>query len=360
MPSPTSPTSPSAPIDLRSDTVTRPTAAMREAMASADLGDDVYGEDPTARALEERVADTIGKEAALFVPSGTMSNQIALLCQTRRGDEVYIGESAHLAYYESGAGAAWAGVQFVEVGRGGLFRADELSALVKPLAYYLPRPRLVAIENTHNRAGGRVFPQADVLAIAAVARAASLALHLDGARLWNAAIASGTAERELAAPFDTVSVCFSKGLGAPAGSALCGSRALIEDARRFRKMLGGGMRQVGVLAAGALHALTHHHDRLAQDHAHAKRFAAAVRERAPTASVAEPETNIVNVDVPVAASSVADAARAMGVLVSPSAPQRLRVVLHLDVSTEQAARAADVLASAIRSASGSPTAGVTS
>ncbi|HTN90833.1 MAG TPA: threonine aldolase family protein, partial [Sorangium sp.] len=211
-------------IDLRSDTVTRPTAAMRAAMAAAEVGDDVYREDPTVRRLEERVAELTGKEAALFVPSGTMGNQIALLCHTQRGDEVIAGEGAHCAFYESGAAPAWSGVQFAFAGRGGLFTAADVEDAIKPPLYYLPRTRVVAIENTHNRAGGRVFPQDDVLAIASVARAHGLALHLDGARLWNASVASGRPVAELAAPFDTVSVCFSKGLGAPVGSALCGGR----------------------------------------------------------------------------------------------------------------------------------------
>ena len=339
-------------LDLRSDTVTRPTAAMREAMARAEVGDDVYGEDPSVLDLEAFVADLVGKEAALFVPSGTMSNQIALLVHCRRGDEVYVGEGAHVCFYESGAGAAWAGVQFVEVGQGGPFGAAELEERIKPLAYYLPRPRLVAVENTHNRAGGRVFPQADVEAIAAVARAHDLALHLDGARLWNAAAATGLAERDLARPFDSVSVCFSKGLGAPVGSALCGPRPFIEEARRFRKMLGGGMRQAGVLAAAARFALEHHRGRIADDHRSAAAFARTLGERAPRAVVAVPETNIVNVDVPSAAESVAAAARARGLLVGASGPRRLRVVFHLDVASTEVERAATILAAAIDTAAG--------
>ncbi len=202
-------------IDLRSDTVTRPSPAMREAMARAEVGDDVYGEDPTVRMLEETVASLLGKEAALFVPSGTMGNQLALLTSTRRGDEVVCGEGAHLAWFESGAGAALSGVQFAVAGRGGLFNVAEMEAAVKPNAYYYPRTSLVAIENTHNRAGGRVFPFDDVLAIARRARELGLRLHLDGARLWNAATVTGAPLAQLAAPFDTVSVCFSKGLGAP-------------------------------------------------------------------------------------------------------------------------------------------------
>jgi threonine aldolase len=334
-------------IDLRSDTVTRPVAAMREAMARAEVGDDVYGEDPTVRVLETKVAELLGKEAALFVPSGTMSNQIALLCHARRGDEVYIGEGAHVAFNESGAGAAWAGVQFVEVGRGGTFTADELAEVIKPDVYYLPRPRVVAIENTHNRAGGCVFPQPAIEAIAEVARGRGLALHLDGARIWNAAAASGLAEHQLAAPFDSVSICFSKGLGAPVGSALVGSSALVTEARRFRKMLGGGMRQAGILAAGALYAVEHHRARIVEDHVNAALFASGLAAISKAARVGLPETNIVNVDVPGDAARVSDEARRGGLLVSPSAPRRLRAVFHLDTSKEDASRAATILAAAI-------------
>jgi threonine aldolase len=329
-------------IDLRSDTVTKPSAPMREAMARAEVGDDIYGEDPMVRALEERVADLLGKEAALFVPSGTMGNQIALLCLARPGDEVYAGEGSHCAWYESGAAGAWAGVQIVEVGRGGLFDARELAAAIKPRAFYCPNPRAVVVENTHNRGGGRVFPQAAVREIERVARAEGLSLHLDGARLWNAAVATGLSEREMAAPFDTASVCFSKGLGAPVGSALAASRETIERARRLRKMLGGAMRQAGIVAAGALYALEHHRARLAADHESARRFADVVRSSG-RAEVASPETNIAMVDLAVDAEPVVRALAARGVLVSAFGPRRLRVVTHLDVSAEEVARAAEAL-----------------
>src|SRR6476660_4296200 len=222
-------------IDLRSDTVTKPTAPMREAMARAEVGDDVYGEDPTVRVLEETVASLLGKEAALFVPSGTMGNQLAIMTHTRRGDEVVCGEGAHLCWFESGAGAALSGVQFAVAGKGGLFTAKEMEAAVKPRAYYYPRTSLVAIENTHNRAGGRVFPREDVAAIARRARELEIGLHLDGARLWNASAATGVPLAQLAGPFDTVSICFSKGLGAPVGSALAGNKAQISEAHRLRK-----------------------------------------------------------------------------------------------------------------------------
>ena len=334
-------------VDLRSDTVTRPTLAMREAMARAEVGDDVYGEDPTVRRLEERTAEIMGKAAALFVSSGTMGNQIALLCQTQRGDEIVLGEGAHCAFFESGAAAAWSGVQPLVAGQGGLFTAADLEAAIKPPAYYYPRTSLVAVENTHNRAGGRVFPQTTILEIAALARSKSLALHLDGARLWSAAAATGIAIATLAEPFDTVSVCFSKGLGAPVGSALCGSVEIIAAARRFRKMLGGGMRQAGILAAGALHALEHHRDRIAEDHAAAQAIAGAVRAIAGVV-VAAVETNIVNIDTPgVSADRTVQAAQKRGVLVAASGPSRIRAVTHLDVPAAEVPRAAEALTEAL-------------
>lgn len=337
-------------LDLRSDTVTKPTPGMREAMARAEVGDDVYGEDPTVRSLEERTAALLGKEAALFVPSGTMGNQLAILLATRPGDEVIVGEGAHCAWYESGAGAALAGVQFAVAGSGGLFTADEMDEAAKPVADYHPRTSLVVVENTHNRAGGRVFPQADVREIAARARARGLRLHLDGARLWNASVATETSLAALAEPFDTISICFSKGLGAPVGSALVANREAIREARRLRKMLGGGMRQAGILAAGALYALDHHVERLEDDHENAKAFVAELRRAcAPDVlSVADPETNIVNVDLasPRAAEAV-EHARSLGVLVGNTAKSRIRVVLHLEIDRPKALEGARLLAQAI-------------
>jgi threonine aldolase len=339
-----------APIDLRSDTVTKPSAAMRKAMADAEVGDDVYREDPTMRRLEERAAEITGKKAALFVPSGTMGNQIALLCHTKRGDEVVIGEGAHCAFYESGAGPAWSGVQFITAGKGGLFTAAELETVVKPPEYYHPRTSLVALENTHNRAGGRVFPESDVLAIAKVARAHGLGLHLDGARVWNASAATGLSVARLAEPFDTVSVCFSKGLGAPVGSAICGSPEIVTAALRFRKMLGGGMRQAGVLAAAALYALEHNRTRIEDDHA-AARAIAAEAARVAGAMVHPVETNIVNVDTPgVPAASVVRAAQRLGLMIGQSGRERVRVVTHLDLAAADVPRAAKLLADALREA----------
>lgn len=336
--------------DLRSDTVTKPTPGMREAMARAEVGDDVYGEDPTVEHLQARVAEVTGKEAALFVPSGTMGNQIALLCHTRRGDEVVIGEGAHCAFYESGAAPAWSGVQFAVAGAGGLFSASEFAEVIKPIEYHLPRSSLVVIENTHNRAGGRVFPQTEIAAIAEVAREKGLGLHLDGARIWNAAAATGLSVASLAAPFDTVSVCFSKGLGAPVGSALAGPLEMIRAARRFRKMLGGGMRQAGILAAGALYALDHHRERIGEDHQAARAIAAEVA-KVSGAMVADVETNIINIDTPsTPAARVVEAARLRGVLVGASGPRRVRAVTHLDVRPEVVEDVARALAEAVREA----------
>jgi len=316
--------------DLRSDTVTRPSPAMREAMVEAEVGDDIYREDPTVNRLEEHTAELLGKAAALFVPSGTMANQIALLCLTRPGDEAIIGQGSHCAYYESGAAAAWSGLQLEQVGRGGLFTASDLEAAIKPRAYYCPNTSLVAIENTHNRGGGRVFPQPDVDEIVNVARRHGLKLHLDGARIWNAAAASGRTIDELCAPFDTVAVCFSKGLGAPVGSAVCGDRATIDSALRFRKMLGGGMRQAGILAAAALYALQNNRDRLCEDHQAAARLAAALREIDGVA-VDDVETNIINVEVAGDAREVVAKAERRDVLMSFTGPHALRLVTHLDV-----------------------------
>lgn len=340
-------------IDLRSDTVTRPTPAMREAMAKAEVGDDVFGEDPTVRALEEETAALVGKEAALFVSSGTMGNQLAIAVHTRPGEEVVVGEGAHVVFYESGAGPALSGIQFAFAGTGGFFDEADLEEKIQPGFYVHPRTSLVCVENTHNRAGGRVFPQDMAERVARLARARGLAVHLDGARIWNASVATGRSVAELSAPFDTVSVCFSKGLGAPVGSALVGRREHIERARHLRKRWGGAMRQSGIIAAGALHALRHHRDRIAEDHANARRFAERVAQ-APGARIAlaNVETNIVNIDLdpPITADAVAKRARELGVAINPSAPHRLRAVLHLDVTERDVGPAAEILATAIASA----------
>ena len=340
-------------FDLRSDTVTRPTPAMRQAMAEAEVGDDVYREDPTVQRLEQRTAALLGKPAALFVPSGTMANEIALLCHCQRGDEVLAGVAAHCSDFESGAAAAWSGVQFRVVGTDGLFTAAEVEQAIRPAAYYLPRTRLVVVENTHNMSGGRLFPPDEVARIVATARAHGLRCHLDGARLWNAAVAAGRSEAELAAGFDTVTVCFSKGLGAPVGSALCAEADTIERALRFRKMLGGGMRQAGVLAAAALHALEHHRARLAEDHAAARRLGAALGVL-PDVETGTVETNMVNVGLPVPAAAVIERARQRGVLISATGPRRLRLVTHLDVTGPRFDEVIAAMVEAVREACGAP------
>ena len=332
-------------IDLRSDTVTRPTAAMREAMARAEVGDDVFSEDPTTRALEEEVARLLGKEAALFVSSGTMGNQLAIALHTRPGDEVIVGEGAHPVWYESGAAAVLSGVQFATAGEGGMFDADQMEEQIKPDAYYYPRTSLVCIENTHNRSGGKVWAQERVVALGERVKARGLAFHLDGARLWNASVASGCDVRDLARPFDTVTVCLSKGLGAPVGSVLAGTHEQMVRARRLRKMWGGGMRQTGILAAAGLFALTHHRARLADDHESARRFAQRITGSASAtgATAAVPDTNIVNVDVRGSAEEIVRRLRDENVLVNATGAHRLRVVFHLDVAAAQADEAADAL-----------------
>ncbi|HZT81959.1 MAG TPA: GntG family PLP-dependent aldolase, partial [Gemmataceae bacterium] len=258
---------PDAVIDLRSDTVTRPTPGMRAAMAAAEVGDDVFDEDPTVNRLQERVAALLGKEAALFVPSGTMSNQVCVRTHTQPGDELLCDVNCHIYNYEAGGPAVLSGVtcRCVE-GDCGILDVSQLDGLVRPDNEHFVRTRLVCLENTHNRGGGKVYPLEKVQAISAWARRAGLATHLDGARLWNAVVATGVPAQEWARHFDSVSVCFSKGLGAPVGSALAGPRDFVAKARRTRKLFGGGMRQAGVLAAAALYALDHHVERLAEDH----------------------------------------------------------------------------------------------
>lgn len=327
----------SAFVDLRSDTVTQPTPGMRQAMAAAEVGDDVFGEDPTVNLLQETVAEVLGKEAALFVASGTMGNQICLRCHTEPGDEVICEAEAHFLHYESGGLAALSGIQSRTIpGERGVITAAQIRAVIRPPAYYLPATKVIALENTHNAAGGTIFPLSEIHAIAALARAQQLKMHLDGARLWNACAATGLAAREYALAFDSVSVCFSKGLGAPVGSAIAGSKSFIEKARRVRKMFGGGMRQAGILAAAALYALQHHRERLQEDHAHARRLAENLAGMPGiTIDAANVHTNIVMADISASRLDAAEAVAALrhaGVLVVAFGPRRLRMVTHLDVS----------------------------
>jgi threonine aldolase len=330
------------PIDLRSDTLTQPTPAMREAMARAEVGDDVFGEDPTVRRLEARVATLLGHEAAVFMPSGTMSNQVAVRAHTEPGDEVLLEGSAHVAYYEAGAPAALSGVMCRYLaGERGRFTAAQLEAALRPRNLHFPVPKLVVIENTTNRGGGAVWPLTQVAEVAETAARHGLRRHLDGARLWNAAVAAGVPEREYARHFDSVSVCFSKGLGAPVGSALVGGHKFIQRARRFRKMFGGGLRQAGVLAAAALHAVEHHRARLAEDHAHARRLAEGLAAlpgiEADPASV---ESNILMFDLTDRpADEVAKRFDQAGVRVLTVGPRRIRAVTHLHLSAADIAEA---------------------
>ncbi len=334
-------------VDLRSDTVTRPTAAMRQAMANAEVGDDVYGEDPTVHRLEQAVAELLGTEAALFTPSGTMANQIALAAHVRPGDEVIVGQDAHCWRFESGALAALAGAQTAMIAGDGRFTGAEVRATYKPGIYYLAPSRVVAVENTHNMGGGLVWPRAQLDDVVAAARALGLATHLDGARLWNAVAAGSHSARELAAGFDTVSVCLSKGLGAPIGSLVAGPRELLVRAHRLRKMYGGGMRQVGVLAAAGLHALAHHRARLVDDHAHARLMAERLAEvRGFAIDLAKVQTNIVVIDTALDTAALVAACASDGVRISTIAPGRLRLVTHLDVDRAGCERAAAVLAAA--------------
>jgi threonine aldolase len=340
------------PIDLRSDTVTRPTPAMRAAMQSAEVGDDVFLDDPTVIRLEEKVAALLGKEAALFVPSGTMSNQICVRVHTQPGDELLCEETCHIYVYEAGGPAVLSGVTCRPIpGDNGVLDVSQLDGKIRPDNEHLVRTRLVCLENTHNRGGGRVYPLEKIQAISAWARQNGLATHLDGARLWNAIVASGVSGKEWAGYFDSVSVCFSKGLGAPIGSALAGPRDFVAKARRVRKQFGGGMRQVGILAAAALYALEHHVARLADDHRNARVLAQAIADTPGLRLVPpEVETNLVWFHVDPAwttAQKVAATLRQHGVLVHTSGPNVVRACTHLDVSAAQAERAAETIRQAL-------------
>ena len=339
-------------VDLRSDTVTLPSEGMRQFMAAAPVGDDQYGEDPSVNRLQDNVAELLGKEAALFVPSGTMANQIALKVLTSPGDEVVVGDEAHIVWHESGASAANSGVQFMVVGTGGVFTAADFSSAYKaPGHVVFPPTGLVSIENTHNRGGGVVFPDADATAICEAARRLGVASYLDGARLFNAAAATGQTLAALAAPFDLVSVALSKGLGCPVGSLIAGPSKRIAKAVRARRMFGGAMRQAGILAAAGLYALDHNRARLTEDHANARLIAERLAGVARIAlDLSTVQTNIVIFrlapDAPDAATIVARA-RERGVLVSAFAARTVRLVTHLNVNRDQCEYAADVLAAVL-------------
>ena len=335
-------------IDLRSDTVTRPTPAMRDAMLRAPLGDDVLGDDPTVKALEARVCEVLATAAACFVPSGTMANQTAIRAHTEPGDEVIAHEDSHIIHYETGAPAALSGVMVRTIrSPRGMFDPADVTRLLRSGDVHEPRSRLLMLENTHNRAGGTVWPLDRFYAVADAARERGLAVHLDGARLWNACAASGHEPAAYASRVDSISCCFSKGLGAPVGSAVAGSRAFIDRVRRFRKMFGGAMRQSGVLAAAALYGLDHHRARLTEDHENARLIASHL-ERVPTLHIASPvESNMVFLDLSQPLPAAAEFCRllaARGVLALPSAERQIRLVTHLDAPRAACERAATTIA----------------
>ncbi len=338
-------------IDLRSDTVTKPTAAMREAMAAAPVGDDVYGDDPSVNRLEARVAEILGKEAAVFVPTGTMSNQVAVRVHTEPGDLVLLDAAAHIVRSEGGAAAAISGVTLKPLaGAHGVFSPDDVREAVEAPHPFNPptippHPRLLCLENTHNGGGGAVWPLNRLREVCEAGRELGLALHLDGARLWHASAATGVPERDFAEPFDTVNVCFSKGLGAPLGSALAGSRTLIERARRFKQQLGGGFRQAGIVAAGALHALERHRDDLVRDVRNARAFAEGLAEiEGVRVRLDGVQSNIVRFDVGVLpAGEFATRCHELGVHMLPSGRTGMRAVAHRDVSADDLERALEVI-----------------
>lgn len=333
-------------VDLRSDTVTVPTPRMREAMAAAEVGDDVYGEDPTVARLEALAATRMGKEAGLFCSSGTMANLVAVLTHTRRGEEVVLEEEAHIYYYEVGGMAALAGVQPRLVrGHRGVLDPDEVKKAIRPPNIHYPAPTLLCLENTHNRAGGTVTPRDVTAALAEVAHAHGLAVHLDGARIFNAALFLGVEPRALAESVDSVMFCLSKGLAAPVGSVLCGSREFIARARRYRKMLGGGMRQAGVVAAAGIVALETMVDRLGEDHAHARWLAEAlVQEPWFRVDLDTVQTNIVLCYLTRGdAFSFVRELAAAGVKANANGPDRVRLVTHKDVSRADVEEAVEIM-----------------
>ena len=324
-------------VDLRSDTFTKPCDAMRDAMAHAEVGDDVFGEDPTVNRLQEVVAEMLGKEEGLFVASGTMANQTAINAHTQPGDEVILEGTSHIFYYEAGAPALLSGVQLRTLpGNAGILTAEEISHAIRPENVHFPPTRLICLENTHNSAGGTIYPLDEIRRIRALADEHGLRMHLDGARLWNASVASGIPLKEYASPFDSVSVCFSKGLGAPVGSMIAGDAAFIRRAHRYRKMYGGGMRQAGIIAAGALYAVENNVGRLEEDHRNARKLAeAAARLPGISIDLDTVQTNIVYMEVDGArctAQAAEDRLREKGVLVLALGPHRLRAVTHLEVT----------------------------
>ena len=338
------------PIDLRSDTVTKPTPAMREAMAQASVGDDVYGEDPSVNALQEKSASLLGKAFALFVPSGTMANQLSVRVLTKPGDEVILDSRAHIVRYEQGAAAALSGVQLYTIQtERGLLTPEQVQAAIRPKDPHTLPTGLICLENTHNAGGGAIYSLTVIERIHALARSQSIPMHLDGARLFNAVVTTGISAAAYAQYFDTVSFCLSKGLGAPVGSlVVTNHEEVYVRLRRHRRMYGGAMRQAGILAAAGLYALDHHIARLKEDHDNAKRLARALRSLpAVRVDLGRIETNIILFDVPQQsrpAGEIVAALKARGVLINAVGPTTYRAVTHLDVSTDDIDRAAEVFA----------------
>lgn len=331
-------------IDLRSDTVTRPSAAMRKVIAEAEVGDDVFGDDPTVNRLEKMVAEMFGREAALYVPSGTMGNQVALYTISNPGEEIICDEGCHIFNYEVATAAAVSGLLFhVIKGKHGAFSADDVRPLIRAENLHAPRTKIVEVENTHNRAGGTIFPLENIKGIAALAKERKLKLHLDGARIWNAHIATGISLAEYARHFDSISCCFSKGLGAPVGSAVVGDRGFIEEARRTRKMFGGGMRQAGLLAAAVIHALENNLQRLSEDHANARLLAESLNKiDGVSIDLDSVQTNIVVLDISESGRTVADLLAKLkekGVLAVQFGATTIRCVTHLDVDNDDIKKA---------------------
>jgi len=325
---------------------------MRKVMSEAEVGDDVFGEDPTINSLQEKVAELLGKEAALFVPSGTMGNQICIKVHTKPGDEVVVERDSHVYNYETGAIAFLSSVQAYPVtGVRGVFTVEDVRRAIRPRTYSMSRTSLVVIEDTHNRAGGTIFPLPEIVNMSAFVQKEGIRLHLDGARLWNASVASGDAPSAIAAPFESASVCFSKGLGAPVGSALAGSRGFVEDARRYRKIFGGGMRQAGVLAAAALYGLNHNVSRLEEDHHKAKVLAGMLAEvRGFVIDMETVQTNIVVINVEQTgrtSDQILSMLRSRGVLLTLGNYLGIRAVTHLDVSLDEVKRAGSIVREAM-------------
>lgn len=331
-------------IDLRSDTVTKPSAAMLQAMVGAEVGDDVYGEDPAVNALQRKSAELFGKEAALFVPSGTMGNQVCIKTHTEPGDEIIVEQDAHVFVYETAAPSILSGVQVRTIpGKRGMLAVQDVREAIRPAAYYLPRTRLICLENTHGRSGGAVLPIDGIRELCEFARSEKIKTHLDGARVWNASVASGVSLKEYARHFDSVSACFSKGLGAPVGSVILGEKGFIERALRFRKIFGGGMRQAGLLAAAAEYAVDHNLARLAEDHANAAWFADSLGSlKQLEIDRSSVQSNMVIMEISRSGKSQAEVLAllaARGVLLTPERHASIRAVTHLNVSRTEMERA---------------------